>query len=303
LDSGTVFGHLCWWVRLREGEEALVRFLAEQEQAPFLVSSGIPSGYLPVPLLKPTSRANSRPEAGSVETRLANLDERKKLKRRLWLSVAAFLAERSALDPTTLAAALLRDKPPVSGQDQRMAHNRIDRLTGTTPKQGGLYFLDEYWSSESKGDLWDIYVRGNWPESRLAEAFDYLGEHGYGRDASLGRGRFSVELDLPAPGLFEYRGNRQLSLSHGVVSGNMTDVRYKVKTTFGKLGSAFAVTGAPNKHPVTLLLPGTTFSGESDGPWGRLLTEMHPLRPEVVQNAYHLAVPFSESEMGADHGR
>ena len=55
LQSDTIFGHICWAIRYISGEKALKKFLSNYStyQAPLLVSSGMPKGYVPMPILRP----------------------------------------------------------------------------------------------------------------------------------------------------------------------------------------------------------------------------------------------------------
>lgn len=280
--SGTLFGHLCWSLRHLESESALGKFLEEVEGAPFLLSDALPAGWLPAPLLAP------RTEKKAPGT-LAEAEEAKKNRKREWMRVEEYLAARGGM--TQAAAEKAKGKPP-EAEEQRLAHNRIDRLTGTTPERGGLYFTDETWAQDTARDL-EVHVRCGMEGERLLRLFRFVGEHGYGRDATLGRGRFTCRLEGARKELFAHEGDRWMSLSHGALSENMRAPLYKASTHYGKLGSLYANVEVPFKYPVTLLRPGATFAGEGPGPYGALLRDVHPFRKEVVHNAWHLAVPFS----------
>ena len=130
-----------------------------------------------------------------------------------------------------------------------------------------------------------------------------IGEHGYGKDASLGRGCFRVTVAEAGARLFESGGNRLMSLSHGSLTWNMHEPRYRLETHYGKLGGGRAVTGklvggetvlAPFKYPLSLLKPGATFAPGGEDPFGELLHGVHNLYDDVVHNAWHLTVPYTE---------
>jgi hypothetical protein len=77
----------------------------------------------------------------------------------------------------------------------------------------------------------------------------------------------------------------------------MTDARYRLRTHYGKLGPALANHRSPFKYPLTLLEPGSTFASSGTGPFGELLSRIHPdedLR-DIVHNAWHLAVAYTEA--------
>jgi len=285
LHSGTLFGHLCWARRFLEGEEALGRWLASLEQGePFLLSSGLPAGMLPRPLLAPVR--------GAVEA--------KQVRKRQYLSLEDFLAMRGRLSARALAKAATDGPERLRLKSHRLAHNTIDRRLGTTPEEGGLYFVDELWPCAPPGEAvdWDVYVGASLSAGELAALFEAVGRLGYGRDATLGRGRFRVRVEPAPEGLFGAAGRRLLSLSHGSLTANMRRPRYRLEPHFGKLGPVAAAEAAANpfKYPLTLLRPGATFEPADAGPFGELLRGVHPTAAFVRHNAWHLAVAYDEQD-------
>jgi CRISPR-associated protein Csm4 len=292
--SPTLFGHFCWTLRLRRGEESFSQWLGGLEQNPLILSDAMPSGYVPVPLLAPPPRT----EAGAKSPGPDQAQTEKKLARRAWLRRDDFLALRGELDSARLRARLAAS--PDADDDlieQRIAHNQINRLTGTTPAAGGLYFVDEFWPDPRSEHAWDIYVRSDLASAELLDIFETMGRHGFGRDATLGRGRFDVVDLVEQPDLAQHRGNRWVSWSRGCAGGGTGAPRYRLYTHYGKLGGLWAAGPSPFKYPVTLWKPGATFAGEQNaGPFGRLLRGVHPSRPEVIHNAWHFAIPYTEVE-------
>jgi CRISPR-associated protein Csm4 len=81
----------------------------------------------------------------------------------------------------------------------------------------------------------------------------------------------------------------------------MRDALWRLEPHAGRLGPELALAGiSPFKRPVLLMRPGATFTPEGPGPWGRMLTGLHPDRPEVVLNARHIAIPFREAAPAAE---
>ncbi len=306
LHSGTLFGHLCWAKRLREGEAALTAWLAALPESLLLLSDALPRDCLPRPLLQP----GDRPEPAAGESRqdfLQRLQQDKKLRKTAFIPVADFLELRVGLSEACLLARLRqraaewkqlehaqpRRQSRSLSLTVRQAHNTIDRLTGTTPEAGGLYFMDEEWRWGAAAEL-DVYAAGEIGSGELQALFDTVGEFGFGRDANLGRGRFSATVEPADPRLFDHDGNRRLSLSHGVLTANMAAPFYKLHTHYGKLGGLHAGgERSPFKHPLLLTRPGATFSPADAGPFGTLLAGTHPHHPEIRQNAWHLSLPFT----------
>lgn len=290
LTSGTLFGHLCWCRRELEGEKALVDWLRHQEERPWLISDGFPADLLPRPLLR---RDGSARLLATEEA-----DRAKKLARLPFLRMEGFLKHRDSLSEATIAPYLAA--APESAERpllrHRMAHNSIDRRRGTTPEEGGLFFVEEDWSFAVEARR-DVYLKAAAEPGEIRLLFEHLGERGYGRDTTWGRGHFRVEGIEPLPALDAGRGSRRLSLSHGTLTANMEDVRYKLFTHFGKVGDVMAAGGArPWKKPILLVRPGATFRPRDEGPFGELLTGVHQDRPEIRHDARHLTLAFSEAE-------
>ncbi len=306
LHSGTLFGHLCWAKRLREGDTVLAAWLAALPGSPLLLSDALPRDYLPRPLLQP----GDHPEPAARESRQAflhRLQQDKKLRKTAFIPLADFLELRAGLSETCLLARLRqqaeereqadrarpRRQPRPLSLTVRQAHNTIGRLTGTTPEAGGLYFMNEEWRWNAAAEL-DVYAAGEIASEGLQALFATVGEFGFGRDANLGRGRFSATVEPADPRLFDHDGNRLLSLSHGVLTPNMAVPFYKLHTHYGKLGGLYAGgERSPFKHPLLLTRPGATFSPADAGPFGSLLAGMHPDHPEIRQDAWHLCLPFT----------
>ena len=132
---------------------------------------------------------------------------------------------------------------------------------------------------------------------RLRVLLAHLGRSGFGKAASLGRGRFELVDLAPDPELANLPdANRRLSLSRGIVGPNMRDALWRLEPHFGKTGPQLALGGAsPFKRPLLLTKPGATFTPAGDGRFGAWLGGVHPNRPEIGHNAFHVAIPFTEA--------
>lgn len=297
LYSPTIFGQFCWMLRLHRGEKHLEDWLANLEHHPAIFSDAMPAGFVPVPLLAPSPPGKVASRAGTKAA-----EESKALFHRAWMSRDGFLAARSQFTRSSLleclrAAAVNPVKDPEKRlAGHRTAHNRINRLTGTTPDTGGLFFVDELWPDSDGGLDWDIYLRSELGADETGSIFRMMGEHGFGRDATLGRGQFKLVDVTPELQLASHTGNRWVSWSRGCVSPGMEEPRYRLYTHYGKLGGIWAQGGSPFKYPVTLWKPGGTFGAPvGAAPFGRLLRGIHPDRKKIVQAAWHFAVPFTEA--------
>lgn len=287
LVSGTLFGHVCWALREAEGAASLQGWLAAQDTAPTIFSDGFPEGLLPRPLLAPPPPR--------IPQGQADADAAKARARRPWIRAADLAALRLRLDPVFLADKLV-DAPwhGAGAVDAvRVAHGPVDASTGRGRDAAG-FVVEEDWSF--KIAPWrDVYVRSVETPARLAALLGAVGETGYGRSASWGRGRFVVDSIVPAPELDGPDGARWLSLSHGTIDAAMRDARYRLVTHSGRLGAAASGDGTrPWKHAILLAEPGATFAATGAGPFGTLLAGVHPGAEAVRHDARHVAIRYGE---------
>lgn len=301
LHSGTLFGNLCWAWRYLYGEEELGRWLCSLSEDPFLISDGFPADHLPPPLLPPR------------QVRRASLEElcrQKKLKKATFIPKTLLESLREGLNQELLQDKLAETMAEEEGRRAgmtpaerrregreslvRVPHNRIHRLTGRTPEEGGLFFVEEHWAT-GLAAYRDVYVRTSLERKRLEEVFGQMARWGYGRDATWGRGRFDgIEIEEERSALFDGRLPRAMTLSHGSLSPNMRKARYRLETHYGRLGGVYSSSEAVFKHPLLLVKPGATFEAGA-GPFGEMLQGVHPAKEWVRHNAWHLTVTFREA--------
>ncbi|MBW8269021.1 type III-A CRISPR-associated RAMP protein Csm4 [Caldovatus aquaticus] len=291
--SGTLFGHLCWAKRAHEGREALRAWLARLPAEPVALSDLLPTDHLPRPLLAP----------GSAEPG----EDAKTLRKRRYLPLEAWRRLRVGATARALDDLLRRaGADPAFLERARVPHNRIDRASGKTPEAGGggLWFAEDLWpAADAKGNgrtAADLYVRSALPAREVEALLARLGETGFGRDASTGRGRFRVEGSEPMGWLDETpKGSgaaRMLSLSQGVVTANMRAPRWRRFVLFGKIGREMTAEGKrPWKLPLVLAEAGATFAPADGGPYGAWITGVHQDDREIGHNAFHLAIPYTEA--------
>ena len=127
------------------------------------------------------------------------------------------------------------------------------------------------------------------------DLFKILSKSGYGQKKSIGKGQFSVEefneftfkaLDAP---------NGFVTLSSFCPSKNdPVKGLYKTYVKYGKLGDEYTFSGNPFKRPLVMVRTGSVFG--TDGPpndfYGRMVKNIAPSKPDVVQYAYALSIPI-----------
>jgi CRISPR-associated protein Csm4 len=291
LVSGTVWGQLAWAVRYLDGEAAFAVWLDGQARDPWLVSSRMPEGMLPNPLLAPA------PEGPGI----ADLDEADRLKayrKAEFIDERVFLKLRDRMGAPALARAVAeRLAGPGDGAHALMsAHNRISRSTGRTPEEGGLFFHDIIVDPPERRS--QLFMRTSSPCREKIEAlFGFIGSNGFGANASTGCGHMKFEIEEEKR-LFTGNGNRAVSLSHGTLTPGMGAPRYRQHVHHGKLGGHFA-SGAfsPFKYPILMVRPGATFTPAGEGPFGELLSGVHhdPELAGIRHHALHLPLLYTEA--------
>lgn len=292
LAGDTLFGQLCWALRHRLGNERLNEILAGYTQGqPFaVVSDAFPQGFLPLPSL---------PSAFWLDSAV----DRKILKKKRWVAIEdteAPLAQWQSLafSDNEAAESLTRQNMPLHSEHAQ-PHNSINRRTGTTGEgQFAPYTQPQTWFHP--GVAFDVYVVLD--EERLAltellAALGAIGETGYGRDASIGLGKFHLLGDvqpdpLPASRAPE-EANAWLTLGPCAPQGlGFCNERshYQPLTRFGRHGDIAVHTGNPFKRPILLARGGSVFWPERLAPncrfIGQGIGEVSAAHPETVAQGY-----------------
>ncbi|MBN8454026.1 hypothetical protein [Accumulibacter sp.] len=286
LAGDTVFGQMCWTLREAASETELARRLeGYAEGHPWLVvSDGFPSGFLPRPSL---------PQ--HLVTPNHDPTQRKADKRRRWLHA----------DGTgdALAAQLARavDDAQAYGQAPRhetQAHNTLNRLTGTTGEGAFAPYAVAH-SRYAAGQRIDLYLAlddERLPAAEAARLLAALGSAGFGRDASIGLGKFSVEGIEAASFAEPTRAGAYWTLGPCAPQGQGfvgSKSYWRVFTRFGRHGNALALSGSPFKTPLLLAATGAllvpageferrAFVGQGLGGNGRL----SKTQPATVHQGY-----------------
>jgi CRISPR-associated protein Csm4 len=220
-----------------------------------------------------------------------------------YIPEAIFQRLRQHMSDGSLRAALMEKASVPEADDDGSetfglrAHNRIDRLSGTTPESGGLFFEEVFFPSH-RSRLQLFVATPNPTLERLEELFHFVGQGGFGRNASTGNGYFACAI-AEEHSLFATSGSRAMTLSHGVLTENMLNPRYRQHVHFGKLGGDYAKGDySPFKYPILMVRPGATFDCRGSGPCGAILKGVHhdPDLFHVRHHALHLPLFFTEAK-------
>jgi CRISPR-associated protein Csm4 len=181
-------------------------------------------------------------------------------------------------------------------------HNSISRLTGTTGHGDfAPYTLMQRWHAPEVA----LCCRVVFDPARIAsdeiqQLFADIGAIGFGRDASIGLGKFQVEIQ-PTDWPSQPQANACLTLAPCAPQGLAWDPRrsfYEVFTRFGRHGDQAVHLGNPFKTPLLLAragailtpleMPAAPFVGQGLGGDGRLSKVI----PETVQQGYAPCIPI-----------
>lgn len=258
LKGDTLFGQLCWAIRNRFGENQLHQALdGYVNNQPFaVVSDAFPENYLPLPKLP--SNYFILPEG----------EDHKSLKKRTFLPENDFQKPvqewlQHAVNPKSIINTLTEQQNSLIhfnslSEFHPQAHNTINRQTNTTGPTGfAPYSVEQEWFIP--GLRWTIYLLLDTTRVNVADCRQCLtdiGSFGYGKDASIGMGKFKIDdfqtIQLPA----QPDANASLTLSPCAPQGLDFDDKhsyYQIFTRFGRHGDMAAQQdGKPFKNPILL---------------------------------------------------
>lgn len=301
----SLFGQLCWAVRHRFGEDRLTALLDGYITGePFLVvSDALPAGHLPRSALP-----------GHWFAPIADTD-RKAVKKRRWLPLGNVSAPLDTwLQHCVTDRELLKPAPDTNHrgfvETHPQPHNTLSRASGTTGRGDfAPYQMDQHWYAPgAQLDLWLVHDRARISREEITGLLADMGAFGFGRDASIGLGKFdvaSIEVqDLPAqPG-----ADACLTLAPCAPQGLGWQAErsfYQPFTRFGRHGDVAVQSGRPFKNPVLLAQTGAVLSpdealphafvGQGLGGEGRLSRAV----AGTVHQGYAPVVPVRLPQRGA----
>jgi CRISPR-associated protein Csm4 len=238
LKGDTLFGQLCWMIRWRLGEETLEHLLdGYADGRPFaVISDAFPAGLALRPNLPPPAE---------TDPKLRKADRAK-----------AYLPLTSLSRPLEEALKDAAAEPDGFGWlDATQPHNSISRLTSTTGNGNDPFQMPRRWP---RGPMHlDLHLRldvERLPVGTLEGLLADIGAWGFGRDASIGLGRFSLVSMAPAPALGAADADSWLTLAPCAPQGGGWDTArsfWKPFVRFGRHGGDAAL-GTPYKSPVLL---------------------------------------------------
>ncbi|MCM8611169.1 RAMP superfamily CRISPR-associated protein [Accumulibacter sp.] len=253
LAGDTLFGQMCWTLREAAGEAELRRRLDGYTRGfPWLVvSDGFPCGFLP----RPTLPQHFAPQIDDPR-------QRKAAKRQRWLR-----ADDTGRPLAKQLAAAVDDEQAYgrSPRDENRSHNTIDRRTGSTG-EGAFAPYTMAQSRHAAGQRIDLYLvldDDRLPAAEAGRLLAALGSMGFGRDASVGLGKFTVESIARAAFAEPTRAGAYWTLAPCAPQGQGfrgSDSYWRVLTRFGRHGNTLALARNPFKTPLLLAASGAVLT-------------------------------------------
>ncbi len=282
LKGDTLFGLFCWQAAYDDGilEGGLEKNLARYAERPFAVFS---SAY---PKIKDTGQyAFKRPALplyslfkDASQSRGESIRSRKENKGKSWMMVdqnltidlgaAQFLSDKELVKLIQSSRKAYPSCKSTSVESHGVfmetlqPHNSINRLTGSTGTgQFAPYSQAVYHGAPGLTlavlALLDTEVC---PIDKALTALERIGLTGFGKDASIGMGRFTIvshqEVTAPPPG----NANALYSLAPCTpAKDSVLDFFFQPFTRFGKHGDRLAARKSPFKTPVIMADEGAVF--------------------------------------------
>jgi CRISPR-associated protein Csm4 len=276
LRSDTLWGNICWAIRMVYGEQRLIEYIESQS---FTISSTFPysemngqkTPFFPTPLIK--GETKSAPEGASYDQLSVWMTQRKKDKKRNTL-ISKDLFEQ-LINGIVKVDDLNEQNIVPSIKSEAVTRNKIDRLKGGTYKADGdagqLFHVDEYHivgkeeNDEKIKYKYGLYFLAQGDTTLLEGALRFLQHSGIGGDRTVGKGVFNIsieEFELKIP--TNSNAVTNLSLFAPTVDeikdfsdkkGNL--LNYQVEVREGKLG--FLNFKNVEKSPILYFKEGSIF--------------------------------------------
>jgi len=261
LAGDTLFGQLCWTLRHQLGNARLNELLQGYTSGqPFaVVSDGLPAGHVPLPHV---------PSDTWQKSTAAEAPDRKALKKKKWLPLADITKPIAQWQGSAQSDAQVAPDA-ATPKERAQPHNTISRQTGTTGEgQFAPYAMPQIWFHPAmQFDLYVVLDEVRLSPTELSAALDAIGATGFGRDASIGLGKYERVGDVrPVAYTVPAGANSYLTLGPCAPQGlGYCPVRstYQVATRFGRHGDAAVQSGQPFKRPVLLAKAGGVFWPET----------------------------------------
>lgn len=143
------------------------------------------------------------------------------------------------------------------------SHNVIDRRSGTTGEGFAPYVMTQHWYADAPLDIHIALDDSQLSLNELRLLLENIGAFGFGRDASIGLGKFRLDALETQPLREQPQANAWLTLAPCAPQILVFDPDrcfYHVFTRFGRHGDIAVHTGKPFKTPILLAQTGAVLT-------------------------------------------
>lgn len=200
LRSDTLWGNICWAVRMVYGENELEKMIENQSFTisstfPYVEKNGEKIALFPTPMI--IGEPKSAPTNASYDELAKWMTTRKKEKKRNTL-ISQILFEKLINGEVTIDSLDEQILLP-SIKSNAVTRNKIDRLQGGTYKADGesgqLFHVDEFHVVGSDEEAsYGLYFLAQGHTTMLEGALRLLHHIGIGGDRNVGKGNFSIDI-------------------------------------------------------------------------------------------------------------
>ena len=242
LRGDTIFGHICWIIKYKYGNKKLNQLLDNyKNKRPFLiVSDGFVSDYLPKPKM-PSFCLGEDPA------------KKKENRKKIWLKLEDLInAEfKNAKREDEIVESKNKEKS-IKDKEESIIKNSLNYLTFTTDKGNfAPYANKEYFFNEK--DIYFLLDEEQLSYKEFKEILDFFTLHGYGKDITIGKGRFEIK-NITKIDNINLKSKYYMSLSPFILLENeqIENAYYEPFIRFGKFGGEWAFYN-PFKRPIMFL--------------------------------------------------
>ena len=309
IKGDTLFGQFCWQAAIDDSiiKRGLNEWIKLYPERPFAVfSSGFPivrtqkgNNYaFPVPTCPLHFYESLEENCFEVLARL------KDIKKKRWVLIPSTdglvlnIKKSERLGDAELlqrfgifSGAQFPQKPFIyAGQP----HNTINRLTHRTGENFAPYVMENLWYFPGMElAIFVLFDEEALSEESIKKAMENIGKTGFGRDASLGLGRFEVVgiRELRIPDLTKTKTFYTLA---PFVPNKEMKVWYRPFVRYGRHGNILAISSNPFKNPILMADEGAVVELDTATNYpfiGKALTGISKVQPEAVAQGYTIIIP------------
>ena len=278
LKGDTLFGQLCWLILYSFGKNRLKSLLENYDNKPFMiVSDAFASNHLPKPVM-PSSYLSE------------DANDKKVNRKKIWLKL-------EDLQNGNYSKAKKNDEICNKDKTETVIRNSINYKTFTTSsdKNDGFDPYGVMETSLSKKDIFVLLDEDRLLKDELETLFINIGKLGFGKDANIGKGRFTVK-NIKATN-FDYQSNSYMTLSPFCASDlECEKIFYNPFVRFGKHGGSHA-NGNAFKKPLLLADTAGVIQFKDDSKRlfiGKGIKGHSRTNADTVHQGYAIVVPIKE---------